>query len=365
MPLAGAMAEAAERCFSRQLEAAYAQVDLLALHFCFHLVHRFGLFDGGSVFTFDGLVRRIGVAPEAEFLLRTVLDMLREEGYVASQGEAWRVCRPCPEDETAKLQKQAREQCPDTSPLFECMERCHDHAASFITGEETGLDVLFPRGDMQLWEQMYREAMVLAFYNDLITPALAQILDREGARILEVGAGVGGVLQRVLPLLRERNIQEYRFTDLGKFFVRRMERAHGRESFLKFAIVNLDLPLAEQGVEPASLDAIVGVNVVHAAREIEFSLRELRAALREGGHLLLSEGSPPQRGLRSRLEVVVGFLRGWWDVTLTQYRPRPGFLLPSEWLELLRVCGYQGAVAVPGEDWFQGPCRGGLLMARK
>jgi len=365
MPLAAAMAEVAERCFTPQLEEAYSQVNLLAVHFCFHLVHHFGLFDGEPVFTFDELVRKIGVAPDAEYVLRTMLDILQEEGYVTSRGEEWTVRKPCPEDESVELQKHAREKCPESVSFFQWMERCHEQAAAFITGEKSGLEVVFPQGDMHLWEEFHREAPMAALYNDLVTPAISDVLDRAGCHILEVGAGVGGVLHRVLPMLHERNVQEYRFTDLGKFFISRMQRAHRGDSMLQFAVINLDLPLAEQGLEPASFDTIVAVNVIHAVKKIEFTLQELRSVLRDGGHLLLSEASPPRRGRRSRLDATIGFLRGWWDVTLTEHRPRPGLLFPAEWLELLRISGYHEAMAFPGEDWFRGPCRGGLLMARR
>jgi SAM-dependent methyltransferase len=351
--------------FTPAIERAYAYIDLLALHFCFGLVHRFGLFDGQPVFTFDDVVRKTAAVRDAEYLLRTALDILREEGYVLAEGEAWRVSGPCPPDETAKLQDEARESCPGAISLFEWMERCHAHAGSFITGEESGLDVFFPSGDLRVWEQVHRESGVISVYNELVAMLLESLLPAEGARVLEVGGGIGGVVKQALPMLRERNVKEYYFTDLGKYFVKRMQGMYGGEEFLRFAVADMDRPLAEQGIEPG-FDLIVGVSVVHAAKKLEFTLLEFRSALREGGHLLLGEASPPLRGRRWRLDMVVAFLTGWWDVTLNPpLRPRPGLLFPSEWLELFRVCGYQSAMALPGEVWFRGPCRGGLLLARK
>jgi polyketide synthase PksN len=353
------------QCFSPDIERAYTNIDLLALHFCCGLVHRFGLFDEGPVFTFDDVLRKTGGVPDAHYLLRTALDILREEGYVSEESEAWRVCRPCPPDETPRLQDEARESCPGAISVFECMERCHAHAVAFITGEETGLDVIFPNGDLRLWERVCRESGVISVYNDLVATLLEHLLPPEGARVLEVGGGIGGIIKQSLSMLRARNVQEYWFTDLGKYFVKRMQGTYRGEEFLRFAVADIDRPLAGQAIEPG-FDLIMGVSVVHAAKNLEFTLREFRSALREGGHLLLGEASPPARGRRWRLDMMLAFLAGWWDVTLDpMLRPRPGLLFPSEWLELFRVCGYQSAMALPGEAWFRGSCRGGLLVARK
>jgi polyketide synthase PksN len=351
--------------FSPDIERAYAHIDLLALHFCFGLVHRFGLFDGEPVFTFDDVLRKTAAVREAEYLLRTALDILQEEGYLSAEGDAWRVTGPCPPDESVRLQQEARESCPGAISVFELMERCHANAASFITGEESGLDVIFPSGDLRFWERAHRESGVISIYNELTAMFLESLLPAEAARVLEVGGGIGGVVKQTFPVLRERRVKEYWFTDLGRYFVKRMQGTYRGEGFLRFAAADIDRPLAEQGIEPG-FDLIIGVSVVHAAKELEFTLREFRSALREGGYLLLGEASPPARGRRWRLDMVLAFLSGWWDVTLDPpLRPRPGLLFPSEWLELFRVCGYQSAMALPGEESFQGPCRGGLLVARK
>jgi hypothetical protein len=39
--------------------------------------------------------------------------------------------------------------------------------------------------------------------------------------------------------------------------------------------------------------------------------------------------------------------------------------LPTQWTKALLTCGYQKVHALPGEEWFAGPCRGGLIIAEK
>jgi yersiniabactin nonribosomal peptide/polyketide synthase len=245
------------------------------------------------------------------------------------------------------------------------MQRCYRHALDFVIGRRTGVSIVFPRGDMSLWERVHREDAVMSIYSSMVPIEMAKVL-RPRSRVLEVGAGVGAVLRKCLPVLKQRDTLEFWFTDLGRLFVQRAELDFSGDDMMRFAVLDLDRPLAAQGLEPGSFDIVTGVNVLHSARNLEFSLRELRSILRKGGSLILGEGSPPRRGRRWRLDFVFAFLRGWWDVTLDRvFRPRPGFLFPDEWTSLLRHCGYSNAQAIPGEHWFAGDCRGGLLVASK
>jgi SAM-dependent methyltransferase len=333
-----------DRCFSPRLEEAYRHIDRLVLQFCFHVARALPIYRGFEATT------------EARYLLETVRDILAEEGFGPQMS--------IPGDDTVSLRAEARACCPEAAPILELLERCHNHAIAFLTGREPGLNVVFPRGDIRLWERVHTADAVMSLYADLIPPTLPELMPMQ-ARVLEVGAGVGAVIARCLPLLRERETQEYCFTDLGKLFVQRAERRHSHDSVVRFQVFDLDLPFAQQNLKPG-FDVILGSNVLHSAKNLDFTLRELRSALRPGGHLILGEGSPPRQGLRWRLDVVFAFLRGWWDVQFdTVHRPRPGFLFPAEWLELLQAAGYQNARSLPGEQWFSGPCRGGLIVASR
>ena len=349
----------ASRCFSDRLEDAYLHIDRLSAHFCFRVAHEFGLCEEATI------ERPAWLAPEAEYLWRYVLDVLHEDGYRMRAGDQWRAVKPCPADDSLRLYQEAPLACPEAAAIFELMKRCYDSAPAFLTGKQTGVSVIFPRGDLCLWERVHRQDAVMSIYADLVPPELADVLQK-GARVLEVGAGVGAVLRRCLPMLKERETAEYWFTDLGRLFVQRAEREFSGEALAHFAVLDLDQPLAPQGFAPGWFDVVLGVNVLHSARNLEFSLRELRSLLRVGGTVILGEGSPPQAGKRWRLDFVFAFLRGWWDVSLDPgFRPRPGFLFPREWMKLLRHCGYASVTAFPGEEWFRGDCRGGLVVATK
>jgi SAM-dependent methyltransferase len=242
------------------------------------------------------------------------------------------------------------------------IERCRAAAAGFVTGRTRGIAAIFPRSDLTLWERLYNEDRIMSIYADLVASAL-QAAARPGMRVLEVGGGVGSVLARCASSLEATGIGEYWFTDVGRMFVDAARRRHNATPWLRFAQLDIDQRLEQQGFMPGTFDVVVGVNVAHVARDLGYSLRELRGALRPGGCLVLGEGSPPSEHDRWRLDVVFAFLRGWWDVTLDRLRPRPGFMLPSEWERALNACGYRPVSLIPGESSFAGPCRGGLIIA--
>jgi SAM-dependent methyltransferase len=147
-------------------------------------------------------------------------------------------------------------------------------------------------------------------------------------------------------------------------FVHRAHEIYRHDAFLRFRVLDLDLSLEAQGLDPAGFDLVVGVNVLHLPKNLQFTLRELRSIMKSSGNLICAEGSPPQPGKRWPLDVVFGFLRGWWDVGLDAWlRPRPGFLFPAEWERILGASGFGRVMALPGEDWFAGACRGGLVVA--
>jgi SAM-dependent methyltransferase len=294
-----------ELIFTPRLEQIYSYIDRAALEFC----RTTPLPDEP--------------APEARYLHQTIRDILAEE------------CDGAPRSGTYA----------EAAPILELLERCRLHAPAFLEGRESGLSVIFPRGDLSVWELVHRQDAVMSIYADIIPPALAEFLPH-GARILEVGAGVGAVLQRCRPLLKERGLAEYWFTDLGRLFVLRAPQ----EPWLRSAVLDLDQPLAAQNIPLGYFDAVIGVNVLHSAKDLQLTLRQLRCALRPGGRLLLGEGSPPARGRRWRLDLVFAFLRGWWDVPR-----RPGFLFPSEWLALLQLCGFENSTALPARIGFAAP----------
>jgi SAM-dependent methyltransferase len=117
---------------------------------------------------------------------------------------------------------------------------------------------------------------------------------------------------------------------------------------LTFQPLDLNLPLGDQGIGPASLDAIIGINVLHVAQDLEATLRDLRSRLKPGGRLVLGECVKPDLGHPIYLEFFFTFIRSFTEVKLDPvWRPVHGFLTPEAWDKALRQAGFATLRYIP------------------
>ena len=104
----------------------------------------------------------------------------------------------------------------------------------------------------ELLDQFYGEGLYtshwLAAIAAAIEEAAANLPEGRGLRILEVGAGTGGLTSQVLPLL-ERDLHSYVFSDVSAaFFSSAMQKLAGFPS-VEYKILDLEKPATEQGFE--------------------------------------------------------------------------------------------------------------------
>ncbi len=135
---------------------------------------------------------------------------------------------------------------------------------------------------------------------------------------------------------------EYWYTDLSPAFLDQAERRFGPgRDHLRYGRWDVTAPGAGERLTGGDCDVIVATNVLHATRDIRAVLRNLAAALRPGGVLVVNEVTRKS----AILTLTFGLLDGWWldddeDVRL----PGAPLLSASRWQEVLRDTGY-------GEEW--------------
>ena len=166
--------------------------------------------------------------------------------------------------------------------------------------------------------------------------------------MLELGGGFGSGAEALLARLeasgRGAEVSSYRLTELVAMFLRRAEKAlrarfPGRP--LAFGALDINRPFAEGGVAPGSVALVYGVNVVHIAHDLAATLGEIRAALAEGGALVLAECVRPFPGRPIYVEFAFNLLGTFRDVVLVpDWRPNGGFLTPEQWASALAANGF-------------------------
>ncbi|MFI6692965.1 SDR family NAD(P)-dependent oxidoreductase [Streptomyces sp. NPDC050433] len=258
-----------------------------------------------------------------------------------------------------ELNREWDEQCarwsddPDKAAELRLADAALRALPDILSGRTLPTEVLFPRGSVELVEGVYRDNRLADVFNRAVSSAaadlVAQRLRREPAartRILEIGAGTGGTSAALFAALRPHQdaIDTYTYTDLSKAFLNHARTEYGPSvPYLTCASVDVERPLTEQGIEAGSYDLVVAANVLHATRDIRGTLRNAKAALRDGGWLLLNEIA----AFDVFSHLTFGLLEGWWLFEDGSLRvPGSPALSPGNWREVLHGEGFPVVVPV-------------------
>ncbi|ARZ71657.1 polyketide synthase [Streptomyces albireticuli] len=242
---------------------------------------------------------------------------------------------------------------PDRKAELELVDTMLRALPAVLTGEVRPTDVMFPRGSVELVEGCYRNNQVADTYNRAMCDAAVAIVSERLAadpgarlRILEIGAGTGGTSAGMFTALRPytEHIETYTYTDLSKAFLNHARASYGPGvPYLTCTRLDAEQPLAGQGIDPGSYDLVIAANVLHATRDTRNTLRNAKAALRDGGWLLLNELS----AFEIFGHLTFGLLEGWWLFEDTSLRvPGSPALSPESWREVLEGEGFPSVVMV-------------------
>ncbi|WP_306591238.1 class I SAM-dependent methyltransferase [Geothrix sp. 21YS21S-4] len=286
--------------------------------------------------------------------LAWMLPFLAAEGLLRREGETY-VLDGRPDLDLAGLRAAAEAEAPGHGANFDLLDGVRTRIRPFFTEGKNGDELLFGLSLFPLWLAYFRNENRIYFPNNLLTLLALRDGLPLGARILEVGGGGGSFARLVAARAAEENwlgrIGEYRFTDVAPAFLRRAQRdleAGAPGLPLVFQSLDLNRPCGDQGIAAESLDAIVGVNVVHAAQDLGATLRDLRSRLKPGGRLILGECLKPNLDAPLYLEFFFTFVASFTEVALDpDWRPRHGFLTPEAWAAALRHAGFASVDHLP------------------
>ena len=305
---------------------------------------------GGT--TLDGLC--LDLPEQVRKPLAWMLPFLALEGLLTRQGDIYRL-EGQPELDLVAIRAAVDLEAPGHGVNFDLLDGVRARIRPYFTEGKAGEGLLFDLSLFPLWLTYFRNENLGYFPNNLLTLLALREGLPEGASLLELGGG-GGSFARLVALQGAAEgwlsrIADYRFTDVAPTFLRRAQRelkeaAPGLP--LTFQPLDLNLPLGDQGIGPASLDAIIGINVLHVAQDLEATLRDLRSRLKPGGRLVLGECVKPDLGHPIYLEFFFTFIRSFTEVKLDPvWRPVHGFLTPEAWDKALRQAGFATLRYIP------------------
>ncbi|TLD10619.1 hypothetical protein PgNI_05131 [Pyricularia grisea] len=216
--------------------------------------------------------------------------------------------------------------------------RLHD----IMTGKVTPLEVMTEGGLLNRYYEMDFRLKNCYWQVGQLVQRLA--FKEPRARVLEVGGGTGGCTLAVLEALtrdatRGRfDFESYTFTDVSAgFFEAALNKLADWGEMVDYKTLDIEQDPEEQGFEAGAYDLIIACQCLHATRNMEHSLTNVRRLLKPGGRLLLVETTKDILDA----QIIFGTLPGWWLGEEESRKDGPNLKL-GEWESLLPRTGFSG-----------------------
>ncbi|KAI8309179.1 Highly reducing polyketide synthase FUM1 [Colletotrichum sp. SAR11_59] len=228
------------------------------------------------------------------------------------------------------------EQTPASS-VATLIKRCFTHAREFFNSERVPLEVFLQDNALH---ELYDWMNTLFSYKPLL-----QLLSHKRGRhlrVLEIGAGTGGLTARILRHLvscfsEGQAVGKYVFTDVSAgFFPAAQKRFEDVPSgFVDYRVLDISRCPAEQGFCGEQYDLIVASNVLHATPDLTQTLRHARSLLKPDGRLLMHELCSETKWIN----FIFGYFSGWWLGEADQRVDEP-YISLAQWQQRLRAAGF-------------------------
>lgn len=150
----------------------------------------------------------------------------------------------------------------------------------------------------------------------------------KGLRVLEVGAGTGGLTEIAVDVLDEST--DYVFSDISpSFFLMARERWGNR---IHCQVLNLeDVP----SIKDAPYDLIIGFDVVHATQNIELAMSNIKSMLAPGGSVVIMDFV----NVPWWANMCFGVFEGWFMFE-DKHRDKTCYLNKEAWQHLSESVGF-------------------------
>jgi acyl transferase domain-containing protein/thioesterase domain-containing protein/SAM-dependent methyltransferase/acyl carrier protein len=323
-----------------ELRALTPRLDEIAIRFVIATVKQLGFsWHVGASFSQSELAVRV---PDRHFpKAHRVLSRLVERGYLEDRDQAYWVLKPQPEDTAAELLADLEREY--EGPECDFLRRAGTALASIWRDEIEPLTILFPSGATDKAAHFYSEAKLLAGYNRLASEVLRELVaalpSGQELRILEVGAGTGGLTMHLLPQL-PNDRTDYLFTDLSPLFLHAAKERFQEFPFLKTDLLDISKSPHHQNIALGSFDVVVAANVLHATPRLHDTLTNVRQLLKPNGWLMLLECyNPPLWG-----DMLFTMIDGWWNFEDRELRRDYPLLPPDGWRHVLAEIGFEDVV---------------------
>ena len=318
-------------------------------------------FTPGRRFAIADMIGKTGIAPSRERFLRRLLDILCEDGVLQSEGADWRVLTAPPDSDLAAELGAAAAQTA-LAPFWRIFTRASLNLSEALAGRADAIELLFGGEGASLMQDLYSTHLFWRAPMRQLAQAISSIgrqLPRgRMLRVLEIGAGTGGLTGHVLPRLPRARAQ-YVFTDRSDYFLSRArERFAGYPSLSERRLDIEQDPIA-QGFAAGDFDVVLSANCLHATLDLGRTVEHAALLLKPGGLLLLQEETQRERWT----DLIFGLTDGWWRFADVDRRPDHPLLSSRQWTALLGEKGFADVSVLGGDA--EASCGAVAIIAQK
>lgn len=237
------------------------------------------------------LVLMLQVTPEYNYLMQRWLQALLRENYIQQQPDQkyYAIVQNLEETRQCLLEdvKKILEKNPDNKGIEEYISTSSEHLLDIVSGKLNPLEFLFPNGESDRAHEIYHDLFSARMMNELVVKAAESIAEgKRQIRVLEIGAGVGGTTDEVLPVLKKYKV-DYYFTDISTYYLQEAKKKYTEYPFVTYGFYDFDQSCYRQGVIPGSFDMIIIANTYHNASNGQETLKKLREVLAPDGYIII------------------------------------------------------------------------------
>jgi SAM-dependent methyltransferase len=264
--------------------------------------------------------------------------------------------------ELQNIKQEIERNAPEGMTAFKMLDVMSEFYPSFLKGEKKGVEIIFSPENIDITSSYYRYDLYYNVHNICGAKILNFDLEKKNnPLILEVGGGLGGGTIQFLKQRFETGMLKnfrYIFTDIANKMLRTTKKemltvTPELEAF-EFQKLDFNVELKTQGYDDNSFDVVWGVNAVHVAKDLEFTLKEFLKILKPGGSFIISETVRPEGNLMIQQEFILNTLLDYWDVKLDEnYRKSSGFLSWREWKKALESAGFKEVETIPDMSYLE------------
>jgi len=351
-----------DRIFTRQYYEAYDITTKFVLQHTIAILQKLKVESILSSYaSTEQIIAKVNLIDKSRLPLEWMFRSLSEAGYLESKAidgvEHYKICKTFPVPNHEEI---AQEMIRVLWPSRDLISAACGDYLHFLTGEKTGIEILFKGDRLKLWLDYFgNEHYLYSVFNTLGAYGVSKWWNSEQGVILEVGGGTGAAALSLLNSLRDiglsGKIREYIFSDLSLILLRLGKQVLLEESSDNLSItekrLDFNKSLVDQGIEHGSVNVVYGVNALHVANDLLFSLREIHQALAVGGMVVISEFARPSATATLHPEVIFNLLDDFRCVkTEPDMRPAHGFLTPKHWQVLLQKAGFKNIEMMVNND---------------